>query len=619
MLNEKIIKRYGKYLIVDHLVNGGMAEIFRARYLSDSADKIVAIKMIQPQFSSDVQFKSMFMDEIQVSFGLIHPNIAQTYEYGLEDGRLFVAMEYVDGKNLKEFLERLRQRKFVFPVEISIYIASQVCQALSYAYNFTDKLSGKKANIIHRDISPHNIMLTYDGAVKVIDFGIAKAESNSESTRAGTIKGKLSYLAPEYLDGLPLDHRYDQFAVGVTLWELLCSRKLFDAPNDLACLKKIQNCDVPPPSSINPNVSKELDQIVLKALSKDRNLRYENMDQFNRALVKFLYANYPDFNATDLGYFAGELFKEEISSDQKKLIEFGKIDIRPYLAQLGQDNIPLSSRNVAKRVEIDLKINDPSNRDATKTIQLDQTTRKKIAATRRGKSDGIKRGNDTNPSMTSNLRKSSTQSPVRIQVKKKQHPYLLIILLTAGIISFGYFKDDLIKKYTGLDIKKLIAQKIMSKNSSYKEVAVVEEVEQGKISLSGLDPYMDLYIDNKPVSYLGFGIPITFGDHVLKVVKKNYKSFVYPFTVSKESAIISVQVPNLSIVKYGALSTAASFSPEYHLIIIVDGEEIKSTLPITNLRLPIGSYDAVLIHPSLEYSEKKISFTIEENKNTLLE
>ncbi len=330
-MSETKKERFGRYLILDHLVDGGMAKICRARFLGEQADKVVAIKMIQPQYSSDESFKTMFMDEIKVTFGLLHPNIVQTYDYGIHKEQLFVAMEYCDGRNLKEYLDRLRQKKFVFPVEISAYIISQVCQGLQYSHTFTDKLTGKDAHIVHRDISPHNIMLTYDGSVKIIDFGIAKANTNTEATQAGTIKGKLSYLAPEYLDGLTLDARYDMFAVGITLWEMLCSRKLFKAANDLAVLKKIQECKVPPPSKINPNVPKELDEIVLKALKKDRNKRFENMDQLNRALIKFLYANYPDFNSSDLSYFAKELFKEEIKKDREKLFEFGKIDIVPFI------------------------------------------------------------------------------------------------------------------------------------------------------------------------------------------------------------------------------------------------------------------------------------------------
>lgn len=337
-MTEEKRERFGKYLILDHLVDGGMAKICRAKFLGEQASKVVAIKMVQPQFSKDESFKTMFMDEVKLTFGLLHPNIIQTYDYGMHNDQLFVAMEYCDGRNLKEYLDKLKQRKFVFPVEITVYIITQICQGLHYAHTYTDKLTGKEANIVHRDISPHNVMLTYEGAVKVIDFGIAKAESNSEATQAGTIKGKLSYLAPEYLEGMELDPRYDLFAVGITMWEMLCSRKLFKANNDLAVLKKIQECKVPPPSSINPNVPKELDEIVLMALSRDRTKRHENMDQLNRALIKFLYAHYPEFNATDLQYFAKELFKEEIKRDREKLFEFGKIDLTEHLRDLKREN-----------------------------------------------------------------------------------------------------------------------------------------------------------------------------------------------------------------------------------------------------------------------------------------
>lgn len=345
-------ERFGRYLILDHLVDGGMAKICRARFLGEQADKVVAIKMVQPQFSNDENFQIMFMDEIKTTFGLLHPNIVQTYDYGMHLDQLFVAMEYCDGRNLKEYLDKLKERKFVFPVEISVYIITQVCQGLHYAHTLTDKLTGKDLQIIHRDISPHNIMLTYDGAIKVIDFGIAKTETNSEATQAGTIKGKLSYLAPEYLEGHELDPRYDEFAVGITLWEMLCSRKLFKASNDLAVLKKIQECKIPAPSSINPNVPKELDDIVLRALSKDRNKRFENLDQLNRALIKFLYSTFPDFNSSDLGFFAKELFKDEIKKDREKLFEFGKIDLKPYLEDMKNE------QNGGKRKEVSEDISE---------------------------------------------------------------------------------------------------------------------------------------------------------------------------------------------------------------------------------------------------------------------
>ena len=337
-MSEQKHERFGRYLILDHLVDGGMAKICRARFLSEQVDRIVIIKVIKSQFSQDESFKTMFMNEVKTTFGLVHSNIVQTYDYGFHKSQLYVAMEYCDGRNLKEYLARLQEKRFVFPVEVSTYIIAQACQGLHYAHTFIDKLTGKKANIVHRDISPHNIMMSYDGSVKVIDFGIAKAESNSDATQAGTIKGKLSYLAPEYLEGMPLDCRYDEFAIGITLWEMLCNRRLFKSENDLGVLKQIQECKVPAPSSVNPNVPKELDVIVLKALSKDRNNRYENLDALNRSLMKFLNTRYSDFNPSDLTYFAKELFKDDIQKDREKLFEHGKLDIAPFIKEMKEED-----------------------------------------------------------------------------------------------------------------------------------------------------------------------------------------------------------------------------------------------------------------------------------------
>lgn len=338
MSNKKLV-RFGDYLILDHLVDGGMATIYRARYLREQADKIVAIKVIQPQHSKNEDFKTMFLNEVKVSFGLQHPTIVQTYDYGYHDNQLYVSMELCDGRNLKEYLDKLNKKGFIFPLEITTYIITQVCQGLHYAHTLTDKFAGKELKIIHRDISPHNIMLTYDGAIKIIDFGIAKADSNSEKTQVGTIKGKLSYLAPEYLEGFELDPTYDQFAVGITMWEMLCNRKLFQSKenNDLAVLKQIQECSIAAPSSINSLVPKELDEIVLKALQKDRSKRFKDLNEMNKALTKFLYSYKPDFNSVDLAAFAKELFREEIKKDKEKLFEFGKIDIKPYLNDLKKE------------------------------------------------------------------------------------------------------------------------------------------------------------------------------------------------------------------------------------------------------------------------------------------
>ncbi len=651
------LKRFGKYLLLDHLVDGGMAEIYRARYLSEQAGKIVAIKMVQPQFSKDPQFQTMFMDEIKIMFGLQHPNITQTYEYGMKSKRLFTAMEYVHGKNLKEYLDRLSSKKYVFPVEISVYIISQVCQGLTYAHNFADQLSGKKLNLIHRDISPHNIMLTYDGAVKVIDFGIAKAETNSEATQAGTIKGKLSYLAPEYLDGLDLDHRYDQFAVGITLWEMLCSRKLFTANNDLAVLKKIQACKISPPSSINPNVPPELDEIVMKALSKDRNLRYENMDKFNRALVKFLYSSYPDFNNTDLSYFSKELFKEEISGDLKKFAEFGKIDMAPYLADLKREEeggksaaeggagapsaSPASSgaqageatRTTTRRVlELDLNAHDSG---ATGKLVLDGGSAKKSGATQ------VRQVSGGASSAAKASSKTKTQAAKRPPSRKRQTEEKeeassgggakIIIIIAASLALFAYMKPDLVKQYTGVDIAKMIGKEAkvaqgtvgQEQNQKGRQIAAETEKEPaakppGEVQFEGLDFYMETFIDGKSVPIAGNMINLPYGEHRLKVVKKDHLPYLVTIELSELENMKVVKIPPLKEAVYGALSTANNFRPGDTLILDVAGEKLEKELPVRGLRLPAGEYVGT-VRDKILGTEKEIEFTIQENKNFFLE
>jgi serine/threonine protein kinase len=481
-MSDLKFQRFGKYLILDHLVDGGMAKICRARYLGEQANKMVAVKMVQPQFSNDEAFVRMFQDDLNITFGMLHPNIMQVYDYGKTNGQLYTAMEYIHGANLKQYLDRLKEKKVVFPVEISCYIISQVCLGLHYAHTFTDKLSGKPFNIVHRDISPHNIMLTYDGAVKVIDFGIAKANTNSEATQAGTIKGKLTYLAPEYLDGLELDARYDEFAVGITLWELLCSRKLFQANNDLAVLKQIQACKIIPPSQINPSVPKELDAIVMKALSKDRNHRYENLDQMNRALVKFLYSTYPEFNASDLKTFADDLFKKEISEDQHKFVEYGSIDIIPYIEDLKKEesrtgkiarkesddakksSVPKERVGTVRMIELEVDTAGASAINLERPVSTDEKsgTRKlpkdKLQTAKSGNS--VLKTKTQQSAVLKKGEKEKTNSRLiqrpNMNDKSESKSQLPMLLVVASIFGFCYFQGNLVEEYIGFNLKTII-------------------------------------------------------------------------------------------------------------------------------------------------------------------
>lgn len=318
----EILKKFGRYFLLDQIAQGGMAEIYRARMAAlDGAGRLIVIKRIQAGFGSNAEFLAMFRSEIKVMMGFNHPNIVQLYDFGEENNQPYISMELVDGKNLRQFLNRYTEQRSNFPIDLATFIIEQSACGLHYAHSFRDKISGEALNIIHRDVSPQNILISFDGNVKIIDFGIAKATVNGEATRAGVIKGKPSYLAPEQITGETLDRRCDIFSLGAVLWELLAGRKLFAGDNDLAVLKMIESCNshVKPPSSYNPEVPPELDKIVLKALSKERNHRYQTAEEMQRALHRFLYSYNSDFNPSDLSYQAKDLFKKEIVRDRKQI------------------------------------------------------------------------------------------------------------------------------------------------------------------------------------------------------------------------------------------------------------------------------------------------------------
>jgi serine/threonine-protein kinase len=625
-----------------------MAKICRARYLGEQANKMVAVKMVQPQFSNDEAFVRMFQDELNITFGMLHPNIMQVYDYGKTNGQLYTAMEYIHGANLKQYLDRLKEKKVVFPVEISCYIISQVCLGLHYAHTFTDKLTGKPYNIVHRDISPHNIMLTYDGAVKVIDFGIAKANTNSEATQAGTIKGKLSYLAPEYLDGLELDARYDEFAVGITLWEMLCSRKLFQANNDLAVLKQIQACKITSPSEINPSVPKELDAIVMKALSKDRAHRYENLDQMNRALVRFLYSTYPEFNASDLNTFAEDLFKAEISKDQEKFVEYGKIDIQVYIENMKQEESRTGKihkdpggQAAAPKIEVREKIRELELEIASDPVSLGidkaKNETRKLNKASLLSSKASSRNSKINSSSVSNVKNSIKEKTSSMMSRKaldedddeseSSSKSIVFLMVVASLAAIAYFQSDLVERVLGFNLRTMIhgedaARTISSidlkpKNKSRSKDSVAEG--GGKLILGGVDISMEVHIDGVKSDYVGRPVSIPLDQEVtLAVKKKGYVPFVTKVTLNKDKNSTVINVPQLQKSRIGLLTTSQNYTAGSKLVYEEAGEQIERALPFRDVEFPEGNYQAKVVNPILG-TEKKVEFSIEENKKHFLE
>jgi serine/threonine-protein kinase len=278
-----------RYRVIEKLASGGMAEVFRAESAGlEGFKKQVAIKRVLPHLSEKKKFISMFLDEARLSAHLSHSNCVQVFDIGVGDNAYFIVMEYVDGADLKAVLETLKKQGRELPVEEAVFIAIKICEGLSYAHELTDQ-QGRPFAVVHRDVSPPNVLMTKHGEIKIVDFGLAKASSQLEKSEPGIIKGKFSYLSPEAALGKDVDHRTDIFAVGIILWEMIAGRRLFLGDTDFATVKLVQQATVPPLSKINAKVPPELDRIVAKSLARDPAQRYQSARDLAVALNDFLY------------------------------------------------------------------------------------------------------------------------------------------------------------------------------------------------------------------------------------------------------------------------------------------------------------------------------------------
>jgi eukaryotic-like serine/threonine-protein kinase len=281
----------GRYRLVERLGAGGMAVVYKAIVEGPKGfSRPFVIKRILPTFSRDESFVNMLLTEARLSAMLRHPGIVQVVELGEADGEFFLAMEYVEGHDLQTIMKRASQQKRAFSPAAAVYVLSVLLDALGYAHSLLDE-EGRALEIVHRDVSPSNVMVTHDGAIKLLDFGIAKAASHvrEERTRTGTLKGKLSYLSPEQAEGLKVDKRADIFALGIVFHELLTMKRLFRGEDDFQTLRLVREARVEPPSVLSPDVSPELDRVVLGMLTRDPNERFQTCEEALEALRPVLH------------------------------------------------------------------------------------------------------------------------------------------------------------------------------------------------------------------------------------------------------------------------------------------------------------------------------------------
>ncbi len=366
-----------RYRVINRLEAGGMAEVFRGEALSmQGFKKQVAIKRVLPHLAQNKSFIRMFLDEARLGARLNHANIVTVFDIGAADNTYFIVMEFVDGANLKTILETLRKAGRRPAAKEMLYIAMEMCRGLSYAHELRDD-AGTALNIVHRDISPPNILITKRGEVKVTDFGLAKATTQLEKTDPGVVKGKFSYLSPEAAMGKEVDARADVFAVGIVIWEALAGRRLFLGESDYETVKKVQRAEVPSLKGMASDVDDPLEAILKKAMARDRDQRFESARELGDAIAEYLFSHKLKVTSYDIGnlvqWVANERTKERaFKADtsiidqliQEELLAFTSLDemndplnpasgssVRPPAARPRMGASPLDAGSFSDRLE----------------------------------------------------------------------------------------------------------------------------------------------------------------------------------------------------------------------------------------------------------------------------
>ena len=317
-LEQEIEKmdRIGPYLLHKKVARGGMAELFLADYVrQDGFKRKVAIKRILPHLAGNPDFIKMFTREARLAALLQHPNIVQIFDYGKIENAYFIAMEYIDGKNLGEILAALKQG---LPIDEAVFIFSRICKGLDYSHTKRDESTGEPFHIVHRDISPQNLLISFQGEVKISDFGISKARSEPSLTQAGIVKGKVAYMSPEQALGKPIDHRADIYALGLVFYETLTGKRVYTFSSDIDAIRAIPKMDIEPVSNSVPDVHEELNRIIMKCLEKQNDNRYQSAAEVYTDLMAFKKEQKLAFEAYDLANFMKKNFKTDEYSSQSK-------------------------------------------------------------------------------------------------------------------------------------------------------------------------------------------------------------------------------------------------------------------------------------------------------------
>jgi eukaryotic-like serine/threonine-protein kinase len=332
-----------RYHLLEKLESGGMAEVFLGEATSvQGFKKRVAIKRVLPHLASHTNFIGMFLDEARLGARLSHANIVSVFDIGKSDNSFFIVMEFVDGTNLKKIMETLRLKKQRFPLKDVIYIAMETCRGLSYAHELVDE-DGNPVDLVHRDVSPPNILISRRGEVKVTDFGLAKARTQLERTDPGVVKGKFSYLSPEVATGQEVDERADIFALGVCIWEMLAGRRLFLGDTDYETVEAVSNARVPSLVGDHPEVDPAFEAVMLKALAKRPADRFSTARELGDALASYLFHHQMKVTSYDIANLVKVVLERQKSVPPQPMLIDGMIqeELGRFTSLESNPNVPI--------------------------------------------------------------------------------------------------------------------------------------------------------------------------------------------------------------------------------------------------------------------------------------
>lgn len=595
------VENFGKYLLMEKIASGGMAEVYLAKSTGASGiAKFLALKRILPQYSDNPEFIEMFKEEAKIAVNLNHSNVVSIFDFGVEKNQFFLVMEYVEGQNLRQITTHLKKENKYFSMDQIIYMVKEVAAGIDHAHRCLDGTTGRPLNITHRDMSPQNIMVSFEGEIKVVDFGIAKAESQLETTRAGTIKGKFGYMSPEQADGQIVDLRTDIFSLGIVLWELLAGERLFTSNSEAATLRKIRECQIPSLKKINPAVPAELERICNKALAKDKGLRYQTAAAFHRDLNRFLNTQYPEFSPHDFSVFMKSAFSQMFIENRRKLIEYAKYQLDDSGSTNQTETVTMTKTEDHQPVGLVEKDYDP---EVNIAVELASSSKVNLVNLKLGKQSPPQSKRPTTV-MNPNLNYTNTgvkRPPPLPRASAPTHSWTNRALGAAFVVvaALGFLKSDILKGFTTPASKVEGSLPVPTLQPS------VILPSEGSTENASKQPYV-VVIESRPAGARVFinGIDTGMITPSRRVIDANQEFTVafrldgYQYYEKRERAVVNghqIFASLLPLPKMGYINLEV-MNGGSNPVVIINGQRLDEKLPLRNYAIPAGTLVKIQAH-----------------------